>query len=68
MISVARTTMGHVKRWRDGRMKKRWAAAGMLEAERNFRRVKGCTALPALVTALRQATGVTPATYDEEAA
>ncbi len=34
MISVARTTMGNVKRWRDGRMKKRWVAAGMLEAER----------------------------------
>lgn len=39
MISVARTTMGNVKRWRDGRMKKRWMAAGVLEAERAFRRV-----------------------------
>jgi len=68
MISVARTTMGNVKRWRDGRMKKRWAAAGMLEAERSFRRVKGCREMPVLVAALRQATGVTPAKYDEEAA
>ncbi len=68
MISVARTTMGNVKRWRDGRMKKRWVAAGMLEAERSFRRVKGCTAMPVLVAALRGATGVTPAKYDEEAA
>ena len=68
MISVARRTMGNVKRWRDGRMKKRWMAAGVLEAERSFRRVKGCTAMPVLVAALRQATGVTPAKYDEEAA
>ncbi len=32
MISIARTTMGNVKRWRDGRMKERWMAAAMLEA------------------------------------
>lgn len=68
MMSIARTTMGNVKRWRDGRMKKRWAAAGMLEAERSFRRVKGCREMPILVAALRQATGAKPTTYDEEAA
>jgi hypothetical protein len=34
--------MGNVKRWRDGKTKRRWLAAGMLEAERSFRRVKGC--------------------------
>jgi putative transposase len=54
MISVARTTMRNVKRWRDGQMKKRWVAAGMLEAERSFRRVKGCRAIGILVTALRR--------------
>jgi len=68
MISVARATMGNVTRWRDGRMKKRWMAAGMLEAERSFRRLKGCREMPVLVAALRQVTGVTPAPYDEEAA
>jgi putative transposase len=54
MISVARTTMRNVKRWRDGQMKKRWVAAGMLEAERSFRRVKGCKDMGILVTALRR--------------
>jgi hypothetical protein len=54
MISVARTTMANVKRWRDGRMKKRWLAAGVIEAERSFRRVKGCGAMPVLVAALRR--------------
>ena len=36
MISIGRTTMRNVKRWRDGKMIERWTAAGMLEAERRF--------------------------------
>ena len=69
MISIARTTMSHVKRWRDGSMKKRWLAAGMLEAERSFRRVKGCDEMPALVAALRRhAESVTRGSYDDAAA
>lgn len=68
MISVARSVMGNVKRWRDGSMKKRWVATGMLEAERSFRRLKGCRQMPVLVAALRQATDVPPNRYDEEAA
>ena len=69
MISVARTTMGNVKRWRDGSMKKRWLAAGMLEAERSFRRVKGCREMPVLVAALRRhVEEVMPAGYDIAAA
>lgn len=68
MLSIARTTMDNVKRWRDGRMKKRWAAASMLEAERSFRRVKGCREMSILVAALRQATGARSTPYDEEAA
>jgi putative transposase len=71
MISVARTTMGNVKSWKDGSMKKRWVAAGMLEAERNFRRVRGCKEMPTLVAALRRHVNgetVTPDTYDQAAA
>jgi putative transposase len=71
MISVARTTMGNVKSWKDGSMKKRWVAAGMLEAERSFRRVRGCKDMPSLVAALaRHAAGetVTPDNYDQAAA
>src|SRR5712692_1823226 len=69
MISVARTVMGGVKRWRDGSMKKRWVATGMLEAERSFRRVKGCKEMPVLVDALRRhARSVRGSDYDEEAA
>lgn len=76
MISVARTAMGRVKRWKDGSMKKRWVAVGMLEAERSFRRVKGCKEMPTLVAALRREVArraaidetITPHEYDQAAA
>ena len=48
MISITRTTTGRVKHWHDGTMKKRWIAAGMLEAERSFRRLKGHADMPSL--------------------
>lgn len=51
-IGVARTVTGRVKRWRDGDMRKRWCAAGLLRAEQKFRRIKGHKHLPALVAAL----------------
>lgn len=70
MISITRTTTGRVKRWRDGTMKKRWIAAGMLEAERSFRRLKGHADMPALVAAIGQATtpaAITPISYAQSA-
>lgn len=71
MISVARRTTGRVTKWKDGSMKKRWIAAGMLEAERSFRRIKGYTAMPKFVEALHRdvaPSAVTPAGYDHQAA
>jgi len=41
MISIARTTNRNVTHWRDGQMVLRWTAAGLLNAQRSFRRVKG---------------------------
>ena len=52
MISVARTVTGNVKRWRDGEMILRWTAAGVLEAEKQFRRVNGYRDLQLLRIAL----------------
>lgn len=52
MISIARDVMRNVKRWRDGKMIERWTAAGMLVAERQFRRVKGYRDIPVLLAAL----------------
>jgi putative transposase len=42
----------HVRRWRDGRMLVRWIAAGLHEARRSFRRVRGHADLTALIRAL----------------
>ena len=72
MISIARRTTGRVTRWKDGAMKKRWVAAGMLEAERSFRRVRGYKDTPKLVDAIhREITSKvvdTPEEYDQAAA
>jgi len=69
MISICRTTTGRVKHWRTGTMKKRWIAAGMLEAERSFRRLKGYADMPVVVNAITAATNptVTPANYAQVA-
>jgi len=48
MIEICREHSRNVKRWRDGGMALRWAAAGMLEAAKQFRRVKGYKAMPQL--------------------
>ena len=52
MIEIVRQTQRNVKRWRSGEMALRWTAAGMLEAERQFRRVVGYRDLPKLLTAI----------------
>jgi putative transposase len=54
MFDGVRTTQRNVKRWRDGDMRLRWTAAGMAEAQRGFRRVKGHRDLPKLITAIRR--------------
>ncbi len=55
-FSVGRTVMGNVKRWRPRsktRMIERWCAAGLLVAEKQFRRVKGYKEIPILLAALQ---------------
>jgi transposase-like protein len=42
----------NVRRWRDGRMLVRWVAAGLDEARRSFRRVRGYTDIPKLIRVL----------------
>ena len=41
MIEIVRRTSRNVKRWQSGDMCLRWTAAGMLEAEQQFRRIIG---------------------------
>jgi transposase-like protein len=54
MIEIVRSTQRNVKRWREGDMRKRWTAAGMLEAERQFRRIIGYRHLAELVIAIER--------------
>jgi putative transposase len=54
MIDTVRTTQRNVKHWSSGEMGLRWTAAGMLEAERQFRKVIGYTDLPRLAVAIEQ--------------
>jgi putative transposase len=69
MISICRDTARHAKRWRDAKMVRRWVATGMLNAERSFRRIKGCKNMPILVAAPRAHTArVTPARHTEKVA
>ena len=42
-----------VRRWQSGTMVLRWSAAGVLEAERGFRKIAGYRGMPILVAALR---------------
>lgn len=51
-LSVVRDLTSRVKRWRDGDMRLRWCATGLLRAEEKFRRIKGHRELPQLITAL----------------
>lgn len=53
LISRTRHVKRNVKRWRTGQMVVRWVAAGVLEAVKGFRRLKGHKEMPKLVAALR---------------
>jgi putative transposase len=54
MIECVRRTSRNVKHWQSGDMCLRWTAAGMLEAERQFRRIIGYADLAKLVTAIER--------------
>jgi transposase-like protein len=53
--SVVRRVSGRVTRYRNADMAMRWAAAGFLEAEKAFRRLRGHQSLPSLILAMRPA-------------
>ena len=42
----------NVKRWRPGDMRLRWAAAGMLAAQAQYRRIQGYRQLPGVAKAI----------------
>jgi transposase-like protein len=54
MIEIIRRTSRNVKRWQSGDMCLRWTAAGMLEAETQFRKVVGYADLAKLALAVER--------------
>ena len=54
MIEIVRRTSRNVKRWQSGDMCLRWTAAGMLEAERQFRKIIGYRDLAKLAIAVER--------------
>jgi putative transposase len=54
MIEIIRRTSRNVKRWQSGDMCLRWTAAGMLEAETQFRKIIGYSDLAKLALAVER--------------
>ena len=54
MIGICRATSRNVKHWSSGDMCLRWTAAGMLEAERQFRKIIGYKHLAQLALAVER--------------
>jgi len=54
MLEIVRRTQRNVKRWSSGEMALRWTAAGMLEAEKQFRKIVGYRDLATLVVAIER--------------
>ena len=52
-IDIVRPHSRNVKRWLPGDMRLRWAAAGMIAAQSQYRRVKGYQQMPTLTAATR---------------
>lgn len=54
MIEITRKTQRNVKRWQNGDMRMRWTAAGMIQAERQFRRIVGYGEMAALAVSVER--------------
>jgi putative transposase len=66
LFGSVRETARRVKRWQGGTMVLRWTAAGVLEAQRHFRKIIGYRALPKLVAALQTRAAAFAATHRVE--
>jgi len=55
VMSTIRRVSKRVRRWKNEDMVRRWVGAGLVEAQKGFRRVRGHRDMPKLVEALRGA-------------
>jgi len=68
MFECVRRSSRNVKRWHSGEMGLRWTAAGMLEAERQFRRIIGYSDLARLAVTVERLTPPQPSPVTTEEA
>jgi putative transposase len=68
MIECVRRSSRNVKRWQSGEMCLRWTAAGMLEAERQFRRIIGYRDLAKLALAVEREITQSTTTHEHQEA
>lgn len=54
LFGSVRVVSRRVKRWSSGKMILRWAAAGLLEAEKGFRKIRGYKGMHFLIAALKK--------------
>lgn len=54
-FSQGANVMRNVKRWRNSKQIQRWTATAILEAEKNFRKVKGFRSMQVLLAAIENA-------------
>lgn len=66
MIECIRRSARNVKNWSSGKMAMRWTAAGMLEAEKQSRRVKGHAELADLALAVERHLNPPQVTFNGE--
>ena len=55
-FNIVRERTGNVKNWKSGKMVQRWVAAGLLETETRFRRIKGYRDMVLLKNEIRRLT------------
>jgi hypothetical protein len=67
-VECVRRSSRNVKRWQSGEMALRWTAAGVLEAERQFRRIIGYRDLAKLAVAIEHELAETTAPSPSEEA
>jgi putative transposase len=68
MIECVRRSSRNVKRWQNGEMSLRWTTAGILEAERQFRRIIGYQDPAKLALAVEREIAQPPVTHSTEEA
>ncbi|MDY6827467.1 MAG: hypothetical protein SVV67_09925 [Bacillota bacterium] len=57
-FNIVRDRTGNVKRWKNGKVVQGWVAAGLLEAESRFHRIKGYRDMVLLKNEIRRLTTV----------